>query len=65
MQNLEKVKNYLDKAYQKLLDRASNLNEENLTSLKNYQNLIKESNEVNIIIMILEMSFEIIIKSKL
>ena len=66
LQNLNEVKKHLDKAYQKLLDRTSNtLNKENQTSLKNYQTLVKESNELNIIMMILEMSFEIIIKCEL
>ena len=65
LQNLNEVKNYLDKAYQKLLDVSSNLNEETLTSLKNYQILIKEPNEPNLIVTILEMSLEIMNKYKL
>ena len=57
---LEEVKKYLDDAYNKLLYRASNLNEKDLIFLNNHQALVKESNEINVIIKIVEMSSEIL-----
>jgi len=59
LQKLKEIKNYLDKAYQKIFYKTSDLDEKDLTSFKNYQILIIESNELNVIIKILKMSLDI------